>query len=115
MKNTDSFCIILIWGDSLLFVLQCTLSIITLFIVDEFYGDEKELSLDLVKCLNREIRALSKAGCVYIQVDEPVIAREPKKALDFGIDHLKMCFEVIKTVLTCIWYHDSKWKYIQWF
>ena len=61
---------------------------------DIFYSDEKELSLDLVKCLNREIRALSEAGCEYIQVDEPLIARKPEKALEYGIDHLKMCFEV---------------------
>ena len=47
-----------------------------------------------MKCLNREIRALSEAGCVYIQVDEPLIARHPEKALEFGIDHLKRCFEV---------------------
>ena len=63
-------------------------------ILDVFYKDEKELSLDLVKCLNREIRALSEAGCVYIQVDEPLIARHAEKAVEFGIDHLKMCFEV---------------------
>ena len=47
-----------------------------------------------MKCLNREIRALSDAGCVSIQVDEPLIARHPEKESDFGIDHLKMCFEV---------------------
>ena len=64
------------------------------YYLDVFYEDEMELSLDLAKCLNREIRALSEAGCVYIQVDEPLIARHPEKALDFGIDHLKMCFEV---------------------
>ena len=52
-------------------------------ILDVFYKDEKELSLELVKCLNREMRALSEAGCVYIQVDEPLIARHPEKALDF--------------------------------
>ena len=63
------------------------------WIADVFYEDDKELSLDLVKCLNREIRALSEAGCVYIQVDEPLIARKPDKALEYGIDHLKMCFE----------------------
>ena len=62
-------------------------------IADAFY--KNELSLDLVKCLNREIRALSEAGCVYIQLDEPLIARKPEKALEYGIDHLKMCFEVI--------------------
>ena len=64
-------------------------------IADVFYKNEQELSLDLVKCLNREIRSLSEAGCVYIQVDEPLIARKPEKALEYGIDHLKMCFEVI--------------------
>ena len=67
---------------------------ISFLLTDVFYKDEKELSLDLVECMNREIRALSEAGCVYMQVDEPLIARKPEKALEYGIEHLKMCFEV---------------------
>ena len=38
--------------------------------------------------------ALSDAGCEYIQIDEPLIARHPEKALEFGIDRLRSCFEV---------------------
>ena len=68
--------------------------LISFLLTDVLYEDEKELSLDLVKCLNREIRALSEAECVYIQVDEPLIAKKPEKALEYGIEHLKMCFEV---------------------
>ncbi len=63
-------------------------------LADKFYEDEKELSRDLLRCVNREVRALSDAGCKFIQIDEPLIAREPEKAMDYGIDHLKLCFEV---------------------
>jgi 5-methyltetrahydropteroyltriglutamate--homocysteine methyltransferase len=59
---------------------------------DAAYADEQRLAADLADALNAEIRALSEAGCRWIQVDEPVFAREPEKALTFGIDMLSRCF-----------------------
>jgi len=58
-----------------------------------FYGDEAKLGAALAGALNVEIRALAGAGCTWIQVDEPVFARYPEKALAFGIDNLSRCFE----------------------
>lgn len=60
---------------------------------DAFYGDEAKLGAALAGVLNVEIRALASAGCIWIQVDEPVFARYPEKALAFGIDNLSRCFE----------------------
>ena len=59
---------------------------------DEFYGDERVLAEALADALSVEVRALAKAGCQWIQIDEPVFAREPETALAFGIDLLERCF-----------------------
>ena len=59
-----------------------------------FYDNVEELNQDLARCLNREVLALVEAGCKHIQIDEPLIARKPQDALKYGIDHLKLCFEV---------------------
>ena len=62
-------------------------------VMNEYYKDnEKEINEILVKEINREVVALSKAGCKYIQIDEPVMVRFPEKALSFGINNLKKCF-----------------------
>jgi 5-methyltetrahydropteroyltriglutamate--homocysteine methyltransferase len=45
-------------------------------LADEYYGDERRLGRDLAKALNAEILALAEAGCRWIQVDEPLFARE---------------------------------------
>nr|UKS50403.1 B12-independent methionine synthase 2 isoform 1 [Karenia mikimotoi] len=57
------------------------------------YEEEKELAADLAKVINLHVVALARGGCKFIQVDEPVLAREPKKALDYGIGLLDKCFE----------------------
>ena len=62
--------------------------------VDAFYTDMKSQCADLVTCINAEVRALAQAGCRYIQIDEPLLVREPDVALDFGIEYLAKCFEV---------------------
>ncbi len=60
--------------------------------VDAYYGDEAALCAALGEALNCEIRDLALAGCTWIQVDEPLFARHPDKALAFGIDALARCF-----------------------
>jgi 5-methyltetrahydropteroyltriglutamate--homocysteine methyltransferase len=79
---------------------------------DAFYGDERELATALADALNTEIRALAAAGCRWIQVDEPVFARAPEKALAYGIDMLARCFhgvprEVTRAVHLCCGYPSA--------
>ena len=62
-------------------------------IADDFYHDDANLGHDLAKALNQHILALVEAGCRHIQVDEPVMARKPRVALDHGIDSLATCFD----------------------
>ena len=69
---------------------------------NNFYTDKETLYRDLTNALNYEIRALSEAGCRYIQIDEPLFARKPREALAFGIDNLQRCFHGIGKHTTAI-------------
>jgi 5-methyltetrahydropteroyltriglutamate--homocysteine methyltransferase len=78
---------------------------------DAYYDDEKQLGTVLAEAINAEVRALAEAGCGHIQIDEPVFAREPDKALAFGIDHLEHCFhglppEIRRITHICCGYPD---------
>ena len=59
---------------------------------DAFYGDPVKLGAALADALNVEVRALADAGCKHIQIDEPVMARLPERALQHGIADLERCF-----------------------
>ena len=76
---------------------------------DDFYHDKAALGWDLATALNHEILALAEAGCTWIQVDEPVFARNPDLALEFGFRNLERCFaglpaHVNKVVHMCCGY-----------
>ena len=60
--------------------------------VDLHYQDEAALGADLAAAINAEILSLAEAGCRWIQVDEPVLARKPEAALAYGVDNLDRCF-----------------------
>ena len=78
---------------------------------DAFYDDPARLGRDIADALNVEVRALAEAGCVHIQIDEPLFARKPEAALDFGFDNLERAFHgcpehVQRTVHMCCGYPD---------
>ena len=59
----------------------------------------------------QEVLALARAGCRYIQIDEPVFARRAADALAFGIEHLERAFHgvskhVVRTMHMCCGYPD---------
>lgn len=78
---------------------------------DCHYGDRKRLHGDLCDALNFEIRALAVAGCRHIQIDEPLFARKPDEALDYGIEGLERCFHgvdgAIRIVHMCCGYPEG--------
>ena len=79
---------------------------------NDHYADEERLVCDLADALNDEILALSAAGCRWIQVDEPVFARDPERALRYGIDALSRCFHGVlgttkKAVHVCCGYPSA--------
>lgn len=76
---------------------------------DMFYNDPAALARDLACALNAQVRALAEAGCRYIQIDEPIFARKPQAALDYGVEALERCFhglpaEVTRVVHMCCGY-----------
>jgi len=84
---------------------------ITDSIADVYYNDDKRLGAALAATLNEEILALAEAGCSWIQVDEPVFARKPDTAIDYGFENLERCFQgvpdhVTRAVHMCCGYPD---------
>lgn len=79
--------------------------------VDAYYNDPKKLGEDLADVLNQDILALAEAGCQHIQIDEPLFARKPVEALQYGFDNLDRAFQgcpesVTRTVHMCCGYPD---------
>ena len=77
-----------------------------------FYADRRAWCADLADAINVEIRRLAEAGCRHIQVDEPLFARLPDQALDFGVENLERCFHgvpdgVVRTLHMCCGYPDK--------
>ena len=77
-----------------------------------FYADRRSWCADLADALNVEIKRLADAGCRHIQVDEPLFARLPDQALEFGIENLERCFHgvpdtVTRTMHMCCGYPDK--------
>ena len=78
---------------------------------DLHYDDPRARGRDLAAALNREVLALADAGCRHIQIDEPLFARRPDAALDYGFEHLERAFHgcpghVTRTVHMCCGYPD---------
>jgi len=63
-----------------------------------YYKDDKEICNELVPILRREILYLKSIGCKEIQIDEPLFARQPEKALEWGIDLLNCIVKDISNV-----------------
>lgn len=79
---------------------------------DLFYDDDPKLAAELAEALNKEVLALAEAGCKWIQIDEPVFARRPREALDYGVEALDRCFHgvpagVTKVMHMCCGYPDA--------
>ena len=84
---------------------------ITDSIADVYYNNDKRLGAALAAALNEEILTLAEAGCSWIQVDEPVFARKPETAIDYGFENLERCFKgvpdhVTRAVHMCCGYPD---------
>ena len=82
-------------------------------IANSYYTSQDKMGFDLAEVINVEIKRLQKAGCKYIQVDEPLFARKPQQAIDYGINNLAKCFEgldnenVEKITHICCGYPDK--------
>lgn len=75
------------------------------------YDSRPELNAVLAETVNAEVLALAEAGCRYIQVDEPLFARQVDDALSFGMEGLERCFhglpaDVTRVVHMCCGYPE---------
>lgn len=59
---------------------------------NEFYEKDEDLARDLAYIVRDRVKELVDAGCRYVQIDEPPFARQPERALAWGIDLLDICF-----------------------
>ena len=79
---------------------------------DAFYNNPQKLGSDIAEALNAEVLALAEAGCQHIQIDEPLFARKPQAALDYGFENLERAFNgcpdhVQRSVHMCCGYPDK--------
>jgi len=80
-------------------------------IVDDHYGDLNTLGKAIAEALNQEVLSLATAGCRHIQIDEPLFARYPERALEYGVENLERAFHgcpdgVMRIVHMCCGYPD---------
>ena len=67
-------------------------------VVDEYYGNLKDFGKAISEALNQEVHSLANAGCRYIQIDEPLFARYPESALEFGVENLERAFHNLSLI-----------------
>jgi len=78
---------------------------------DAYYNNPAKLGADIADALNKDVLKLAECGCQYIQIDEPLFARKPDAALEFGFENLERAFHncpanVTRTVHMCCGYPD---------
>lgn len=79
---------------------------------DAYYDEPAKRGAALADAINGDVLALAQAGYQHIQIDEPVFARYPEAALDFGFENLERTFHgcpkaVTRTVHMCCGYPGS--------
>jgi 5-methyltetrahydropteroyltriglutamate--homocysteine methyltransferase len=63
--------------------------------LNEAYGDEAELAMDIAAAVNAELLDLQAAGCDALQLDEPAMTRYHDKVMGYGARALDRCLEGI--------------------
>lgn len=64
--------------------------------VDQAYGDEEALAMDVAAAINAELLDLQEAGCDVVQIDEPAMTRYHEKVAAYGARALDRCIEGIR-------------------
>jgi 5-methyltetrahydropteroyltriglutamate--homocysteine methyltransferase len=64
--------------------------------LNEAYGDEAELAMDVAAAINAELLDLQAAGCDLFQLDEPAMTRYHEKVLDYGARALDRCLDGVR-------------------
>jgi methionine synthase II (cobalamin-independent) len=70
--------------------------------LDEAYGDEEALAIDVASALNLELLDLQAAGCDVVQIDEPAMTRYHKKVTAYGLALSTVASKAFTYRLSCI-------------
>jgi 5-methyltetrahydropteroyltriglutamate--homocysteine methyltransferase len=65
-------------------------------VVDEAYGDEAALAMDVAAAINAELLELQEAGCDVLQIDEPAMTRYHEKVAAYGAHALDRSVEGVR-------------------
>jgi 5-methyltetrahydropteroyltriglutamate--homocysteine methyltransferase len=63
--------------------------------LDQAYGDEEALAIDVASVVNLELLDLQEAGCDLLQIDGPAMTRYHEKVAAYGARALDRCLEGI--------------------
>ena len=63
---------------------------------DDYYGNEKIMTFDYAKAVNKEIKSLFEAGIDFVQIDEPYMEARYEKAKDFGVESLEIALDGVR-------------------
>lgn len=80
-------------------------------IVDEHYGDELALAMDIAGALNAELKALEAAGAAVLHIDDPVMHSRFSRVKRLGLAPIERLVEGLKrptTIHVCYGYAYSK-------
>jgi 5-methyltetrahydropteroyltriglutamate--homocysteine methyltransferase len=64
--------------------------------LNEAYGSESDLAMDIAAAINAELLDLQAAGCDMFQLDEPAMTRYHEKVFDYGARALDRCLEGVR-------------------
>jgi 5-methyltetrahydropteroyltriglutamate--homocysteine methyltransferase len=65
---------------------------------NDFYPNEEALALDYAAAVNEEIKDLFAAGADVVQIDEPYLQAQPKKARQYGLTALRRALDGVHGV-----------------
>ncbi|MEM3712787.1 MAG: methionine synthase, partial [Thermoproteota archaeon] len=62
---------------------------------NEYYSSKEELTFELARIINRELKALEEAGALYVQVDEPALSTHPDE-LNWAVEAVNMAVNNVR-------------------
>src|SRR5215469_11582285 len=75
--------------------------------LDDHYGDERALAMDLAAAVNAELRDLAAAGGDVLQIDEPYLQARPERARLYALEAIERALDGVPAttaVHTCFGY-----------
>jgi 5-methyltetrahydropteroyltriglutamate--homocysteine methyltransferase len=75
--------------------------------LDDHYGDERALAMDLAAAVNAEMKDLAAAGADVLQIDEPYLQARPERARAYALEAIERALDGVRSTTalhTCFGY-----------